>query len=304
MTTVDFDQLLQPVRNVFRTDRLPAVLYHYTDTVGLLGIAQTNAVWATNALFLNDEGEIRHTRDLVNRLCAREIDREGTPKDREDVGWTVRDFIHRARHLNETGWSAVDAYVTCFCETDDLLSQWRGYGDRGGGFSIGFKPHIVAEIAKRTLADLHATFGPVSYDEEVQFRQIEDTYNAVCASLRQRVRGIRREESDPEARSHSEALLQKILSYAPFFKQSTFREEQEWRLVVAGTITDNRLQFRPHALGPIPYIAVRLGDLPSDDAIGSVRIGPRRDHALAHRSLSMLFHERKVEISSSEVSLR
>jgi len=45
--------------------------------------------------------------------------------------WVVRDFLHRIRHLNETGWFSVDAYVVCLCEVDDLLSQWRGYGDRG-----------------------------------------------------------------------------------------------------------------------------------------------------------------------------
>jgi hypothetical protein len=31
------------------------------------------------------------------------------------------------------------AFMACFCENGDLLSQWRGYGSLGGGFSLGFK---------------------------------------------------------------------------------------------------------------------------------------------------------------------
>jgi hypothetical protein len=103
MAIADLDHLFEPIRSAFRAEHLPDVLFHYTDTTGLLGIAQSNSVWATNALFLNDEGEIRHTRDLVNRLCEREIAQEGVPDDPEDIGWTIRDFIHRAKHLNETG---------------------------------------------------------------------------------------------------------------------------------------------------------------------------------------------------------
>lgn len=194
--------------------------------------------------------------------------------------------------------------MTCLCETDDLLSQWRGYGDSGGGFSIGFRPDILVAMARRTLAGFHATLGRVLYDETEQFRHIEQMYRVIRTSLTRRIPGMRGEDARNEAQTHSEALLQEIFSYAPFFKQSTFREEQEWRLVAAGSIADNRLNFRPHGLGPVPYIEVRLGHLPTDDTVSSVRIGPRRDHALARRSLEMLFRGRQVQISSSEVTIR
>jgi len=32
-----------------------------------------------------------------------------------------------------------DFYVCCFCEEDDLLSQWRSYGANGTGVSLGFE---------------------------------------------------------------------------------------------------------------------------------------------------------------------
>jgi hypothetical protein len=33
----------------------------------------------------------------------------------------------------------LQVYLTCFCESGDLLSQWRAYGANGGGYSLGLK---------------------------------------------------------------------------------------------------------------------------------------------------------------------
>jgi len=63
------------------------VLFHYTDTAGVLGIVGGNALWATKAVFLNDEGEIRHTAELVTRLYDREIERERPPENPEEITW-------------------------------------------------------------------------------------------------------------------------------------------------------------------------------------------------------------------------
>src|SRR5207247_6603227 len=141
---------------------------------GVLGIVGGNTLWATNALFLNDEGELRHTAAMVTRLYHREIEREDGPlEDPESITGVIRDFLHRISHLNNTGWFNVDAYVVCFCEADDLLSQWRGYGDRGGGFSIGFNPSAVLNTACTMTPDCKASLGRVLYDESEQFTRIE-----------------------------------------------------------------------------------------------------------------------------------
>src|ERR1035437_8040735 len=43
----------------------PKYLYHYTSQKGLFGILQTNKLWMTNILYLNDSSEFTHTLDLV-----------------------------------------------------------------------------------------------------------------------------------------------------------------------------------------------------------------------------------------------
>ena len=299
-----FDTLLKPLHSAFEAEQFPTALFHYTDTAGILGIVGGNTLWATNALFLNDEGEIRHTAALVTRLYNREIERERPPENREDITWVVRDFLHRIRYLNETGWFSIDAYVVCFCEADDLLSQWRGYGDRGGGFSIGFNPHAALNAVQTATPACEVSLVRVLYDESEQFTRIEKAYDLVRSSLIRCAADKRSEDADEEAQVHAEAFLREAFLYAPFFKQQTFREEREWRIVVTGRIPHDLTRFRPHPLGPVPYIEIPLTSRSNDSAVTSLRIGPRKDHALARRSLTLLLRGRHVEISSSEVTLR
>lgn len=300
-----FDTLLKPLHSAFEAEQFPAALFHYTDTAGVLGIVGDNTLWATNALFLNDEGEIRHTAAIVARLFEREIERESPPKNPEDIIWVVRDFLHWIRHLNETGWFGIDAYVVCFCEADDLLSQWRGYGDRGGGFSIGFNAHAVLNKVQTAMPDCEVSLGRILYDETEQSTRIEKAYNLVRSSLIRCAAGKRSQDACKEdTRVHAEAFLREAFLYAPFFKQQTFREEREWRIVVTGRIPYDLTRFRQHPLGPVPYIKIPLTSGSNDSAVTSLRIGPRRNHALVHRSLTLLLRGRHVEIFSSEVTLR
>ena len=41
----------------------PEYLYHYTSQKGILGILQTNKLWMTNILYLNDSSEFTYTLD-------------------------------------------------------------------------------------------------------------------------------------------------------------------------------------------------------------------------------------------------
>src|ERR1035441_8491044 len=106
-------------------------LFHYTTAAGLLGILKGSNIWATDLRFLNDAQEAVYARDMVIEAVT-----------------TMENPVHRPEHwahehgepaleefgryqgfvLNEMRNSEFGVYVTCFCESGDLLSQWRGYG--------------------------------------------------------------------------------------------------------------------------------------------------------------------------------
>jgi hypothetical protein len=310
-STNDLNTQLEHLRCRLGASLPSAPLFHYTDTAGVLGIVEGSLQWATNALFLNDEGEIVHATRLVADLYGRELaahpsrvkpDLPSEFKEHNDIDWTIREFLHRLWSLNEGGWFGVNAYVCCFCQVDDLLSQWRAYGDRGGGFSIGFDASSLLDAARAGHAG--ALLGPVIYDRNDQIRVIEEIYRTVKQSLLASLdaAGLTSSGPDPAASitaNHAEAFTREVFLHAPFFKQETFEAEKEWRLVLTDPLVGG-VRFRPHTIAPIPYVEVPL----SSSTVVSLRIGPRRDHALTRRSLELLTAGRSIEILSSEVTLR
>jgi hypothetical protein len=52
----------------------PKILYHYTTAIGLMGIVQSQTLWAPNAEFLNDARELRFGRPQVLDAPLKEAD--------------------------------------------------------------------------------------------------------------------------------------------------------------------------------------------------------------------------------------
>jgi len=51
------------------------LLYHYTNTAGMLGILRTRALWATDVGYLNDSKELLYGRDEVVSALLEEASR-------------------------------------------------------------------------------------------------------------------------------------------------------------------------------------------------------------------------------------
>jgi hypothetical protein len=112
-----------------------AHVYHYTTNEGLKGIIESKSLWATGGYYLNDTSEIEYGC----RLAANSL--------KEKLGYAETEFargvLNRARDdLRDPAQQAMritNYYVACFCENDNLLSQWRTYGHSGicGGIQAG-----------------------------------------------------------------------------------------------------------------------------------------------------------------------
>lgn len=105
--------------------------YHYTDINGFMGIMQNKELWASNTRFLNDETEC-----LEGLLLAQEITREYSEACTDKAKKFLSSFHKVVQDRIDKG-SKKNFYSISFCEDGDLLSQWRGYGIKGG-ISIGF----------------------------------------------------------------------------------------------------------------------------------------------------------------------
>jgi hypothetical protein len=209
-------------------DRRPSTLYHYTTALGLLGIIQSNRLWASNARFLNDSSEIAYAVDVV----------------REAITWVTKnypvplpsDFSNQLGQDLAAFEAEARVYVCCFCSAGDLLSQWRGYGAQGGGYAIGFDTKGLGdrEVANPPRPILRR----VVYDPETQQRLVRTWLQAVCD-----VAAAGR-EAEADARSKLRSRLNALIStftmllseFLICFKNPAYVEEQEWRLIQFGRV--------------------------------------------------------------------
>src|SRR5258708_2820815 len=105
-------------------------LFHYTDSRGLLGILKDRKFWGTNVLYLNDRSEITHCAELI---------RSRVDLAMEGLSGPIAALLANVRN-DFNSFDVLTAFVACFSEEGDQLSQWRGYGYSGGGYSVGISP--------------------------------------------------------------------------------------------------------------------------------------------------------------------
>src|SRR5580704_14459526 len=109
------------------TTAKPQRLFHYTSQAGLLGIVSSNVLWATNALYLNDSSELDYGLTAAREKLRAVLNRSSA----------VSELLRRTDRLLKLPILLPDRnfYACCFCEESNLLSQWRAYADRGGGYA-------------------------------------------------------------------------------------------------------------------------------------------------------------------------
>ena len=272
-------------------DAIPE-LFHYTNAAGLLGILRSRSLWATHFQSLNDASEMHYgmkqVRDLIN--AKKEIDEKR--------------FLLSAMGLLDAAFIPVGTpYVVSFCPVGDLLSQWREYGDRGSGFSIGFD-----------FIELSGIFGTgtsvlkIEYRPNVQLEILSDTLDAAWSILQlweSKCGQQRFTLSLPSAEGTIEdhcrwQLVSLLLGECATFKNPGFREEQELRLVRLGE-GDSPRKFRTGRFGMVPYIELSP---PSGQKLPIKKImqGPTADPTAAGGSVQMLLEDYGYADVSVEVS--
>ncbi|MCO1335966.1 DUF2971 domain-containing protein, partial [Microbulbifer sp. OS29] len=115
-------------------------IYHYTDVHGLFGILNRNQFWLTDNRFLNDSTE---------GVYAKEILETHKKKLFSQLDETAQEKIYTALTIStpfETGEKVV--FTGSFSTEPNLLSQWRGYCSKEGGYAIGFDFNELRKLSE------------------------------------------------------------------------------------------------------------------------------------------------------------
>lgn len=263
----------------------PESLYHYTTAQGLLGILESGRLWASNSRFMNDPSEIVYATQLFRRVALAEIDAfnarfkvKGVELLRMLITSWLQEYEENAR-----------VYVSCFCKSGDLLSQWRGYGAYGGGYAIGFDGKHVGE-SKLTQPPQGAYLRKVIYDPELQERLV-----------REQVRAVREINAIGNLAGIFDVLGLNLFSWffsesLNCFKDPAYAQEEEWRAICFGRDGPKVLfqpKWRTNSGRLVPYTELDLTS--SSDAhkgkllpIKDIWYGPTLNPVTTERALRLL----------------
>ena len=293
------DGILGPWGNLHASP--PNHIHHYTTVHGLLGIASSSSLWATDLRFFSDASELQYGYRLVRERLQEKY--EAATSDATKI------LFDRAQSALAPEGSYYSYYGVCFCETSDLLSQWRAYAGRGGGYAIGFRSLMLLTT---TLPSPDLRLRKVIYDHITQRSLIDD----VCDRAKVIVESSCKTRAAESVIPHVLSCMRDHLEEFYFcFKDPLFKEEAEWRLIAELTqeerVSAAALRFRPGHGVPIPYLEIKplasagpwTGRLP----ISSVVHGPTLDPRSTQLALEMLLRKHAypfVEVAGSKIPLR
>lgn len=213
-----FGQTIRSALTSIPVPELREPLYHFTDCQGLDGILRTRSLWATLATALDDTSEIAFALARAKRL----VESGGARDDAFLADVAPLLDLRASETIDALG---MKWYVVSFRTGSDARAHWATYGRNGTGCALAFalKPLVIPGTLAR----------PVIYDEGEQDRLLRDF---VESNVRAFDDISARCPTDQDLRAlryraiHLTALGLWILS--PFIKDPSFKDEQEWRIVV------------------------------------------------------------------------
>jgi hypothetical protein len=287
-------------------------LFHYTNAAGLLGIVENKSLWASAIGYSNDLREIKCAYDIAKPqmdevVNSRQFDHPGQIR----LLRSLQDFLGDSEHPPQ------DGYSVSFCARNDLLSQWRAYGDQGG-FSIEMNPLtetnaiLNAPVSVFTSDVGRVLLRAVDYDPDSQRRSFRSKIEQVLVLLR-RLSG---KDENPDLTITILTLTAMwLVEWIYSVKDPAFREEEEWRLICLPEVRWNlmggstyahpeAIQTRVRGSGIMPYVKLQRGNalLP----IRSVTCGPAQHPGLNKKAVELLLKSKGYgcEVRNSQVPLR
>jgi hypothetical protein len=215
-----------------------------------------------------------------------------------------------------------DVFVACFATSGDQLSQWRGYGADGFGYTVGFEPGKLANVQP------FSGVAKVLYDEKqqkdvlkelvnqsiVQFAEIANEHLEVTKYIQATtaIQELKMTENtdvvaDMLAAHMGWRLLVVLELLLPLFKNPGFVEEQEVRLFSRTNSepeVKQQMKYTERRGILVPHIPISF--TPDKIPIRRIVVGPNLDFDQAEWSLRNLlndhgFTETDVEIVKSKV---
>lgn len=265
-----------------------AVLWHYTNGNGLLGILQSGLIHATQVSALNDSRETKYGTDLYKKAIE-DLLVEST-SETATVSF-LKQVLQFVTDEPEYPWQAISKfYVACFSAAKDDLNQWLRYAGRGQGrYAIGFR-------ADGLTREPNSSLFRVVYDKQKLESAVKRIAEATIFFYKQGLTGQRVSDPDTWASEFFGAWDEWIYKLAPLAKEPAWQSENEYRIVHELKLADrSKVRFAQKATMLSRYIPLdfpcsieeRVSRLP----IATLIIGPQPHPQLTKVSARLLLEQ-------------
>jgi hypothetical protein len=208
-----------------------SLIYHYTSPAGLIGMIESNSLWATHVNYLNDSQEYIYGSEIFSASLNDSLTR--IEELRQKTIDTFCDDLKKYRPMMSDDEvkdclkfnyaDLIEWFVVCFSKIGDQLSQWRGYALDGAGFSVGFDQQELNEVIRDTPAFGQSILSlrEVDYDILSQKTKMKLITDVIVLYL-----------LDPSVMRGHEHLMFDAAFEICSYKHPSFFEEQEVRFIV------------------------------------------------------------------------
>ncbi len=244
--------------------RIPEVLYHYCSIESFYHIITSKSIWLSNSTQMNDAYENIWIQDYFSMIKQYFGDKK------------YKNLLKESFEMFE--WNSHPPFIFCLSAIPDLLSQWRAYSHDGQGVSIGFTTKYLKlknllpwpnSRADRTLGLIN-----VEYDPEKQKKKII----ALCKAAKDQF-----DSSDPKDKLHSGLnFASTLVDYSMIFKNPSFKEEREWRIVHTPSEPYevpldklSELKFRVNTNRILTYYAYNFRNDFNSNLVNEIVLGPK-----------------------------
>ncbi|MCF8083191.1 MAG: DUF2971 domain-containing protein [Deltaproteobacteria bacterium] len=281
----------------------PMLLYHYTNAHGLYGILTEKKIRASSYRFMNDAQELEHAFSLITEAYP-PIEHKGlSPPPVEKLLSEFAETIRRKKW----DYDYDCLFVSSFSQYGDQLSQWRGYAGPHSGYSLGFRTDGLGALKKETRLE------KCEYDKDRQIEIIKNVLSGHLPGIMEAFKLSAPGSSQNEKAKSIEVFFDRIdqavadmIDSASRLKHYSFKEEQEWRLIVGPLEPeDERILYHPYERVLIPYVEIEF--YPDELPIEHIFVGPRPHQQRTAGSLRQMLNKwgyHQVEIDLSHTPFR
>ena len=274
-----------PSRRLFQR-KPPRHLFHYTDLEAVKGIFTSKSLWLSKFTSTNDISEIRLAIQHFQAFVEKEA---------RDASSEESKLLREAAAKLE-GYRGTNICLASFCEEDDLLSQWRSYGNDGRGIALGFSTRNLQTIAARHKLSLYRCV----YAPKEHARIAADLVAMLLKSFRARKPRTAAKRDELLAQFHT-----LFLHVAPVIKDHRFGEEREWRLVSQSLPFDSdaMIAVLKGNQASVKYVVqLTHGSRNHSDVISRVTIGPTLDPYNVSDAIELLAARQGFEVRDIGIS--